>query len=98
MTTLERLRALSEAASPGPWRRQTEGNASVEQLGHKILHDLLVPLPNGSPPHTDATYLLTEDGAKNVAFIGNGPRQTDNGDFIVEAVEYVRALLAEPVK
>ncbi len=93
-TMTEQLRALSEAATPGPWMRRTEGNASVEQLGHKLLHDLLVPLPDDIPPSTDATYILTADGSKNVAFIGNGSRQTENGDFIVAAVNYVRERLA----
>lgn len=89
---LAELVALAEKATPGPWVRVTEGNASVEQLAHKLLHDLSVPLAEGIPANTDATYVLTADGSKSVALVGNGPKQTDNGDFIVAA-----ANLAEPL-
>jgi hypothetical protein len=59
-----------------PWHRETVGHSSVEQIGHKVLHDLLVPLPDGIPPNN-----------KVVAFVGNGPRQTENADLIIRAVE-----------
>ncbi len=68
-----------------PWHRETIGHANVEQIGHKVLHDLLVLLPDGLPPNTDATWIVNADN-KIVAFVGNGPRQTENADAIIAAV------------
>lgn len=81
------LRALSV-----PWHRETVGHSSIEQIAMKVLADLSVPPGDGLEPNTDATWIANADN-KIVAFVGNGPRQTDNADAIIEAV----ARLSAPV-
>lgn len=66
-----------------PWHRETIGHANIEQIAEQVARDLAVPLPDGIPPHTDATWIVNADN-KIVAFVGNGPRQTENGDAIID--------------
>lgn len=69
-----------------PWHRETVGHESTAGIAATVAADLNVPLDEGLPPNTDATWIVNADN-KIVAFVGNGPRQTDNADAIIEAVE-----------
>lgn len=69
-----------------PWHRETVGHESTAGIAAKVAADLNVPLAEGLPPNTDATWIVNAEN-KIVAFVGNGPRQTDNADAIIEAVE-----------
>ena len=68
-----------------PWHRETVGHANVKKIAAKVARDLAVPLDEGVPANTDATWIVNADN-KVVAFVGNGPRQTDNADAIIAAV------------
>ena len=80
------LRKLLAAATPAPWGRETVGHENIAHIAGKVAHDLSKPLPDGIPPSTDATWVVNEDASKTVAFVGNGPKQTDNGELIVYLV------------
>lgn len=71
-----------------PWHRETVGHASVGQIARQVALDLSSPPAEGIPPNTDATWIINADD-KIVAFVGNGPRQTDNADAIIEAVAQI---------
>lgn len=77
-----------------PWHRETVGHASIGQIAAKVSLDLAHPLPDGIPPSTDATWIINADN-KVVAFVGNGPRQVENADAIIAAVEAVTQLRAD---
>jgi hypothetical protein len=81
MTTEERLRELSAAATAGPWERQTVGHSGLVEILDKIDHSLAVEPEPGIPPNTDATWVYGA-GDLITSFIGNGPKQTDNGELI----------------
>lgn len=78
------VEALAEALRL-PWHRETIGHSNVQEIAAQVARDLAVPLPDGIPAHTDATWIVNADN-KIVAFVGNGPRQTENADAIIEAV------------
>lgn len=89
---LARLRELSDAATPGMWVRSTEGHAS--ELDVLLGVGTSLRRGGGEIRWTDATYILHGDGTPGtIAFVGNGPRQADNGEFIVASVAFVRSLL-----
>lgn len=91
---LDELRALSEAATPGPWERVTEGNYDQRHAAAAAFLSIMAARSedNSDIEFSDVTYIRA--GWPNVAMVGNGPKQTENGDFIVAAVNYVRAALA----
>jgi hypothetical protein len=95
---LETLRALSEAASPGSWTRETIGNATLRSAAGRVTRDLYAVAPGESKELRDTfhdlTYIVSADGSKSIALTGNGPKQIANAEFIAAAVEYVRARLA----
>lgn len=90
---LAELRRLAEAATPGEWRRLTEGNKSIRSAAGKVTRDLFAvgqSIPGGASRELrdtfhDMTYVVTEDGKRNIALIGNGPNQVHNGDFVAAA-------------
>jgi hypothetical protein len=67
------------------------GHADIWEIARKITASLSVPLAEGLPPNTDATWIVDSEN-KVVAFVGNGRKQTANADAIIAAV----ARLAEP--
>lgn len=69
-----------------PWHRETIGHRSTAGIVRQVAADLDVPLAEGLPPNTDATWIISADN-RVVAFVGNGPRQTHNADAIIRAVE-----------
>lgn len=71
--TADRLAAL-------PWHRETIGHASIDEIAASIHASLAIHADN-----TDATWIIDSEN-RIVAFIGNGPRQTENGDLIIKAV------------
>lgn len=73
------------AAASLPWTRETVGHATIGQIANSVAADLAVPPAGGVPPNTDATWISNAAG-RIVAFVGNGPRQTDNADLIIAAV------------
>lgn len=68
-----------------PWHRETVGHLSTAGIVASVAADLNVPLDEGLPPNTDATWIVNADN-KVVAFVGNGPRQTHNADAIIAAL------------
>lgn len=62
-----------------PWHRETIGHASVDQIAESVAASL------HRNDNTDATWLVDSED-RIVAFVGNGPRQTDNGDLILAAI------------
>jgi hypothetical protein len=68
-----------------PWTRETVGHSGLAPIVDKLDRSLAVPLPDGTPPSTDATWIISADNLI-VAFVGNGPHQTDNADLIIRSV------------
>jgi hypothetical protein len=75
----------TEHVAGWPWHRETVGHADIWEIAAKIAGSLAIPLAEGLPPNTDATWIVNADN-RIVAFTGNGPRQTDNAELIIEAV------------
>lgn len=103
---LDLLERLLAEATPGPWERRTYGHASLRQAAGKVTRGLFAvdkSVPGGADralrdTFTDMTYIVTEDGKRNIALIGNGPKQIPNAEFLVYAannIERVEARLAE---
>ena len=79
-------------ASPAlPWHRETLGHADIDQIIESVAASLRRPLADGVPPSTDATWIVNAEN-QIVAFMGNGPRQTDNADLIIDAVDAVATM------
>lgn len=68
-----------------PWRRETAGHRAIWEITGKVDIDLLKTQIDAGVPMTDATWIVNADN-KIVAFVGNGPRQTENAAAIIEAV------------
>jgi hypothetical protein len=98
--SLADIRAREAEATPGPWWRHTYGHRDTRsqvRAASKALRRTNATLreATGDPDieSTDLTWVEYEGGS--VAMVGNGPRQTENGDFIANAREDIPALLAE---
>lgn len=100
--TDERIAAIEARlaeATPGPWLRHTYGHkdtrSQVRAAGKALrLTTATLRESTGDPDieATDLTWVEHEHGS--ISLIGNGPRQTDNGDFIANARDDVPWLLA----
>ncbi|HET7070127.1 MAG TPA: hypothetical protein VFI40_04840 [Nocardioides sp.] len=77
-----------------PWHRETIGHRDHHEIAAQVARDLAFPLAEGLGPNTGATWIVNADN-KIVAFVGNGPRQTDNADAIIAAVESVARSIPE---
>lgn len=88
----ETLRARLEAATPGPWGRFTDGHEHIDDIAQCLFDSLAATESSAGCQMTDATWV--DGGERLVAFIGNGPRQTHNGDLIAHARQDLPALLA----
>lgn len=77
-----------------PWHRETVGHASTRQIADKVLRNLRATERLTGVPMTDATWIYDAEGYI-VAFVGNGPRQTENADAIIEAVTALNAAAQE---
>lgn len=90
----EELRAALAEATPGPWHRHTYGHRTILEIVEAIGRSLRF-----HPGNTDATYVhvdAPDDTGPTIAFIGNGPKQIENGRYIAAAnPETIAALLAE---
>lgn len=64
-----------------PWHRETIGHTGLAPIVNKIDFSLAVPPAPGVAPSTDATWIYDAEDYI-VCFVGNGPRQTENGDLI----------------
>jgi hypothetical protein len=49
------------AAARLPWHRETIGHANIGEIADIVGRDLAVPLPDGIPPSTDATWIVNGD-------------------------------------
>jgi hypothetical protein len=76
---LEELRKLEAAATAGEWHRHTYGHANLTDIAAAVTYSIGMT----DPPSTDASWLHANEDGPAVSFVGNGPKQTDNGDFIV---------------
>jgi len=90
---LDALRALSDAATPGPWERVTEGNHDQRHAAGSAFLSVMATKAADNPDIEFSDMTWVRAGFPNVCMVGNGPKQTENGDLIVAAVNYVRAAL-----
>lgn len=86
---IEAEQAILAAATPRPWERLTSGYRDTEDQ----LAAIRGMLEAAEFPNTDMTHIVTPDLEWEVALVGNGPKQTDNGDLIVRAVNSYEAFL-----
>lgn len=91
MTTVaDKLRALAQAATPGPWHRHSYGHRSVRSAAGSVARSLF------RSTNTDLTYVHGEDESKpHIALTGNGPKQTANADYIAAMSPDVALALAD---
>ena len=92
----ESIRARVAAATEGPWTRVTVGHGGlIDQLaavGHALEATNRKAFPQERYLMTDLTWVETD--TQPVALVGNGPKQTENGDLLAHARQDVPALLA----
>jgi len=96
--TLAELVALRREATPGRWYRYTVGHRSVRQAAGVVTRALFAVdvSPDVRPLMTDLTWVQTDSDEVNIALTGNGPRQTENADFVAAAANFdYEALAAE---
>ena len=91
---VERLRELSDAATPGPWTKTTFGNASTARAAGVMSSFAYATARHAGVPMTDLTVIDGPDGRYAVGFTGNGPHSPENAALIVAAVNALRAALA----
>lgn len=94
MTDTGELRRLLDEATTGPWERVTEGSHNQRDAAAKAFLSVWATraADNAAIDFTDLTF-VREPGDRNVAMVGNGPKQTENGDLIVAAVNALPVLL-----
>jgi hypothetical protein len=63
------IRLQAPGALALPWHRETVGHADIWEIARKITASLSVPLAEGLPPNTDATWIVDSEN-KVVAFVG----------------------------
>ena len=90
----DELRRLLVEATPGPWERVTEGNYDQRHAAAQAFLSVMATKAKDDSDiqFSDLTYIRA--GFPNVAMVGNGPKQTENGDLIVAAVNALPDLLA----
>ena len=94
--SLDALRALSEAATPGEWTALTHGTASQRDAAGRAYEAIMAARVPDSPDieFTDLSWVETTPDGPHIALVGNGPTSPENAKFIAAAVNYVRARLA----
>lgn len=87
------LRRLLAEATPGPWERVTVGNHDQRHAAGMAFLNVMAVRSEDNPEidFSDLTYVRS--GWPNVCMTGNGPKQTDNADLIVAAVNALPVLL-----
>jgi hypothetical protein len=95
--TIKELRALSEAATPGPWSSLTHGTATQRDAAGRAYEAVMAVRVPDYPDiqFTDLSWVETTPDGPHIAFVGNGPTSPENAKFIAAAVNYVRDMLAK---
>lgn len=87
------LRALLDAATPGPWTRLTYGTASTAKAAGELARHVYATSRHVGVPMTDMTRIDGPEGRYVVGFTGNGPHSPENAALIVAAVNALPGLL-----
>lgn len=87
------IRSVAAGATPGPWERVTYGHKDRRSQLRAVGRALHKRVPGTDLVPTDLTWVECE--GKTVALVGNGPMQTENGDFIAVARDAIPMLIAE---
>jgi hypothetical protein len=87
----ESIRQRLAAATPGPLERETWGYRDLDDQADHVRRNLALQY-SGEVTATDMTWV--SEGERFIALIGNGPKQTENGDLIAHAPTDLAALLA----
>lgn len=93
----ESVRERLSKAKPGPWERVTQGHSGlasqVSEVAYALESTNRWAFPEERYLMTDLTWVDGPNGS-HVVLVGNGPKQTEHGDFIAAARQDIPALLA----